>query len=437
PGRLGRYIGEMNETARRPRGVVAVITPWNFPLAIPALFIAPALAAGNTVVFKPASATRPIARMFYDILQQSMQEIAAEGRDIPAHRETVHVLNFVPGPGSVVGPAIVQDPRVSTVAFAGSRAVAEAINEGASIVADGSTYHYKNLLCYTGGHNAVIVDASADLGEAVTAVRNCAFGFAGQQATACRRVLVHTSAFDAFLDKLCESTAEMKIGDPRIPGTLMGPMISEEAQRTVLEQVEAIKSDTNYTPVLAADLPPADQLATGWSYVAPQILMERLGNRATNSKANAGANSTNFYPGTNGGNGTLATLAPTTAASADGMLVADPLDDWEIFGPVLGVVEVADFAEGLAIANRSGYRLTGGVFSRKPSNINLARTGFRVGSLYINNPITHGRVGRQPLGGLGLAGHGLECGGPQFLDHFVSPATVIENTMRRGFAPDL
>lgn len=441
PGRLGRFIGELNESAVRPRGVVAVITPWNFPLSTPAGFLAPALVAGNTVVFKPASATRGVARVLYDILQQAMEEVGNEDASL-GHRDRVHVLNFVPGPGEVVGPAIVQDPRVSTIAFAGSRRIAESIQAAATIVADGSSsYHFKNVLCFTGGKNSIVVDASADIGEAVTAVRDCAFAFAGQQATACRRVLVHESAFDAFLDKLCESTAEMRIGDPAMPGTVMGPVISSEAAHTILQQVQAVAADTNYTPALVGALPPADQLAAGWTYVPPHILMERMESRRERRDVRRPVENQEYAGAGGGGQGggvaTMTAAAVGGSASRTPLQVSDPLDDWEVFGPVLGVVEVGSFEEGLSKASRTGYRLTGGVFSRKPSNITMAHDAFRVGTLYINAPITRARVGRQPLGGVGLAGHGLQIGGPRFLDHFVVPATVIENTMRRGFAPEL
>ena len=109
----------------------------------------------------------------------------------------------------------------------------------------------------------------------------------------------------------------------------------------------------------------------------------------------------------------------------------------EIFGPVLSVMRAADFAEALRIANSTAYKLTGGVFSRRPSHLDMARREFRVGNLYLNRGITGALVGRQPFGGFGLSGGGTKAGGGDYLLNFVEPACCCENTMRRGFAPGL
>jgi len=109
----------------------------------------------------------------------------------------------------------------------------------------------------------------------------------------------------------------------------------------------------------------------------------------------------------------------------------------EIFGPVLSVIKVKDFDEALAVANASQYKLTGGVFSRKPSHLERARREFRVGNLYLNRGITGALVGRQPFGGFGMSGVGSKAGGKDYLLQFVEPRAVCENTMRRGFAPGL
>ncbi len=109
----------------------------------------------------------------------------------------------------------------------------------------------------------------------------------------------------------------------------------------------------------------------------------------------------------------------------------------EIFGPVLAVIRVPDFDEALRVANSTAYKLTGGVFSRKPSHLEQARREFRVGNLYLNRGCTGALVGRQPFGGFGMSGVGTKAGGPDYLLHFVEPRAVCENTMRRGFAPGL
>lgn len=109
----------------------------------------------------------------------------------------------------------------------------------------------------------------------------------------------------------------------------------------------------------------------------------------------------------------------------------------EIFGPVLAVLHARTFDEALAIANSHAYKLTGGVFTRKPSHIERAKREFRVGNLYINRGCTGALVGRQPFGGFGMSGVGSKAGGPDYLLQFVEPRACSENTMRRGFAPEL
>ena len=109
----------------------------------------------------------------------------------------------------------------------------------------------------------------------------------------------------------------------------------------------------------------------------------------------------------------------------------------EIFGPVLAVLRARSFDEALAIANAPEYKLTGGIYSRKPTNLERAKREFRVGNLYVNRGITGALVGRQPFGGFGMSGVGSKAGGRDYLHHFVEPRACCENTMRRGFAPEL
>jgi RHH-type proline utilization regulon transcriptional repressor/proline dehydrogenase/delta 1-pyrroline-5-carboxylate dehydrogenase len=108
-----------------------------------------------------------------------------------------------------------------------------------------------------------------------------------------------------------------------------------------------------------------------------------------------------------------------------------------VFGPVLAVMRARDFAHAIELANATGYRLTGGVYSRQPSHLQRARREFRVGNLYLNRSITGALVGRQPFGGFGLSGTGTQAGGREYLGHFVEPRSCSENTLRHGFAPGL
>jgi RHH-type proline utilization regulon transcriptional repressor/proline dehydrogenase/delta 1-pyrroline-5-carboxylate dehydrogenase len=113
-----------------------------------------------------------------------------------------------------------------------------------------------------------------------------------------------------------------------------------------------------------------------------------------------------------------------------------PLAREEVFGPVLAVFRAADFEEALAIAEDSPFALTGGLFSRNPRHVELARRRFRAGNLYINRKVTGAIAGRQPFGGLAMSGVGEKAGGPDYVRQFMAPRTVTENTMRRGFAPE-
>jgi RHH-type proline utilization regulon transcriptional repressor/proline dehydrogenase/delta 1-pyrroline-5-carboxylate dehydrogenase len=107
------------------------------------------------------------------------------------------------------------------------------------------------------------------------------------------------------------------------------------------------------------------------------------------------------------------------------------------FGPVLAVIKVKDFEEALAVANGTAYKLTGGIYSRKPAHLERAKREYRVGNLYLNRGITGALVGRQPFGGFGMSGLGSKAGGGGYLEHFVVPRALCENTMRRGFAPSV
>src|SRR5690606_19181143 len=196
---------------------------------------------------------------------------------------------------------------------------------------------------------------------------------------------------DLFLERLVGATKALKIGDPLHPGTDIGPVIDAEAAAKIRSYIEKGKAESRLA--LAMELPSASELAPGREYVAPHV---------------------------------FADVPPTAAIARE-----------EIFGPVLAVMKIRSFDEGLAIANSTGYKLTGGVFSRKPSNIEKARREFRVGNLYINRGITGALVGRQPFGGFGMSGGGTKAGGAEYLSHFVVPRAVCENTMRRGFAPEL
>ncbi len=383
--RLGKFIGELDELWYQPKGVAVVISPWNFPLAICCGMTVAALVTGNTVVLKPAEQTPAIAKELFGMITEALRELDAPG----------DVLHFCPAPGETTGAALVRDPRISLIAFTGSKAVGLDIIQAAGVTHEDQPM-VKRVICEMGGKNAVIVDASADLDEAVLGVRYSAFGFQGQKCSACSRcIVVDPQGTDGpnmrlFLSRLSESTKTLVLGDSTDPNADVSQVIDEEAANNIRRFIQ-IARDEGLTELVGEkdfDMPHGIE-----NLIAPHIFT--------------------------------------------GVDESHTIYQQEIFGPVLAVVHAKDFDEALRLANGHKYKLTGGVFTRKPAHIDRAKNEFRVGNLYINRGCTGALVGRQPFGGFGMSGVGSKAGGPDYLMQFVDPRASCENTMRRGFAPEL
>jgi RHH-type proline utilization regulon transcriptional repressor/proline dehydrogenase/delta 1-pyrroline-5-carboxylate dehydrogenase len=365
--------GEENRFDYLPRGVVGVIAPWNFPLAILTGMTAAALATGNTVVMKPAEQSSVVAALLMDIFCEV--GLLSGG-----------VLNYLPGRGEEAGAALVEHPDVALIAFTGSRSVGLAINATAADVSKRGSQNVKRVIAEMGGKNAIIVDADADLDEAVLGVMKSAFGYQGQKCSACSRAIVLAEVYDAFLGRLIEATKSLKIGPAEDAATSVGPVIDEESHKRILRYIEIGKSEGRL--VLGVDAAPYS--GHGW-FIGPHI---------------------------------FADVPPTARLAQE-----------EIFGPVLAVIRAADLTEALRIANGTDYALTGGIFSRSPASLERARREFLVGNLYLNRAITGALVNRQPFGGFKMSGIGSKAGGRDYLLQFVVPRTITEHTVRRGFAP--
>jgi acyl-CoA reductase-like NAD-dependent aldehyde dehydrogenase len=215
-GKTIPVAGGVDMTFREPLGVVGLITPWNFPLTIASWKVAPALAAGNTVVLKPAELT-PLTAI-------ELERIALEA-GLPEG-----VVNVVPGPGSVCGRRLVEHPDVAKIAFTGSTEVGRRIAEGAAGT-------IKRVTLELGGKSANVVFADADLEAAASSAPLAVFGNAGQDCCARSRILVERSAVDEFMAALERAVRSLKVGDPLSESTEMGPLISADQLHTVSSYV--------------------------------------------------------------------------------------------------------------------------------------------------------------------------------------------------------
>ncbi|MFB3890914.1 MAG: L-glutamate gamma-semialdehyde dehydrogenase [Phycisphaerae bacterium] len=372
PWLLGDSPGELNEYVYQPKGVAAVIAPWNFPLAISCGMCAAAIVAGNCVVYKPSEHSPVVGRLLCDILREA---------GLPPG-----VLNFIPGRREVIGDYLIDHPRIALVAFTGSMQVGLRIVERAARTGEGQTA-VKRVIAEMGGKNAIIIDDDADLDEAVPAVIQSAFGYAGQKCSACSRAIVLGDVYERFVERLIPAARSLRVGPPENPANFLGPVISAAARDKVMRYVELARQEG----AILYQTPPAYVPADG------------------------------FY-------------APITVVG--GISPQSRLAQEEIFGPVLAVMRVEDFDQAVELANSTPFALTGGVFSRSPSRIEKCRQEFQVGNLYINRAIVGAIVGRQPFGGLKLSGVGAKAGGPDYLLQFMDARTIAENTMRRGFASE-
>ncbi|MBC5795953.1 L-glutamate gamma-semialdehyde dehydrogenase [Sphaerospermopsis sp. LEGE 00249] len=360
--------GETNRYIYQPKGIAVVISPWNFPLAIACGMTVAALVSGNCTLLKPAETSSVITSKLTEILIEA---------GIPKG-----VFQYVPGKGSQVGAYLVNHPDTHVIAFTGSQEVGCRIYAEAAIVKPGQK-HLKKVIAEMGGKNAIIVDESADLDQAVVGVVQSAFGYSGQKCSACSRVIVLQPIYDAFVERLVEATKSLNIGEAELPSTQVGPVIDGNARDRILEYIEIGKKEAS----LALELSAPNQ---GY-FIGPVIFSQ---------------------------------------VPPDGVIAQQ-----EIFGPVLSVIRAKDFTEALEIANSTNYALTGGIYSRTPSHIEQAQAEFEVGNLYINRNITGAIVARQPFGGFKLSGVGSKAGGPDYLLQFLEPRSITENIQRQGFAP--
>ncbi|TMD44275.1 MAG: L-glutamate gamma-semialdehyde dehydrogenase [Chloroflexi bacterium] len=354
---LTRIKEEDNDLVYIPLGVGAVIPPWNFPCAIMVGMTSAAFVTGNAVILKPASTSPAIAAQFMRILEEV---------GLPAG-----VVNFLPGSGSTIGDALVENPQVRFIAFTGSRDVGLRINELAAKPRKGQRW-LKRAILEMGGKDAVIVDETADLDAAATGIVASAFGFQGQKCSAGSRAIIVDKVYDQVLQKVVEKTQQLTMGDVTKPETLIGPVVDANAMKKITEYIEIGKGE--------------GQLVSGGGHHGPGYFIE-----------------------------------PTVIADVDPHA---RIAQEEIFGPVLAVIKARDFDDAMHIANDTEYGLTGSLYSRDPQRIERAKEDYHVGNLYFNRKCTGALVGVHPFGGFNMSGTDSKAGGRDYLLLFTQAKAI-------------
>jgi 1-pyrroline-5-carboxylate dehydrogenase len=362
PQPLTPTSGEQNHLRYMPLGVGAVIPPWNFACAIMVGLTSSALVAGNTVVLKPASTAALVAARFVELLDDA---------GVPAG-----VVNFLPGPGGVIGDALVTHPLTRFVSFTGSREVGLRINNLAATHQPGQRW-IKRAILEMGGKDSIVVDETADLDAAATAIVVSAFGFQGQKCSACSRAILVDSIYDQVLERVVARASALSVGETTHQAIYMGPVVDENAYKKILDYIQIGTAEGRL--VLGGE-----KLDREGYFIAPTV---------------------------------IADVSPTARIAQE-----------EIFGPVLAVIRAKDYDDALAIANNTEYGLTGSVFSTDRARIARAEREFFVGNLYINRKCTGALVGVHPFGGFNMSGTDSKAGGADYLLLFTQAKAISEKT---------
>jgi len=365
PQQLPGPTGETNTLFLHGRGVFVCISPWNFPLAIFVGQVVAGLVAGNAVIAKPAEQTTLIAHAAVKLLHEA---------GVPED-----VLQLVLGDGPTVGAPLTRDLRIAGVAFTGSTEVARLINR---TLADREG-PIGVLIAETGGQNALIADSSALPEQLVKDAISGAFGSAGQRCSAARVLFVQADIADKVIHMLAGAMAELKVGDPGLLSTDIGPVIDEEAKGILEAHAERMQAEAKHIATAAM----GEDCSHG-TYFAPRAF--EIPNLATLKR--------------------------------------------EVFGPVLHVLRWKgdELDKVIDAINATGYGLTLGIHSRIDETVEKISRKVRVGNCYVNRNQIGAVVGVQPFGGEGLSGTGPKAGGPHYLQRFSTERTLTINTTAAG-----
>ena len=359
--------GESNQLLFEAKGVFVCISPWNYPLAIFTGQVVAALVAGNAVIAKPAETTSLVAYRVIELLFEAGLPTSA--------------LQFLPGPGGILGSTLNSDNRVSGVVFTGSNATARVINQ--TLAARDEQASIATLIAETGGLNAMIVDSTALPEQVALDVVNSAFGAAGQRCSALRILYVQEDIAQRVLELVKGMMQQLQVGDPQLISTDIGPVIDKSAQKNLNDYIEQMQADN--TTCFQIDLPP---YCDGGTFVKPTLFeVDSIASLKT-----------------------------------------------EQFGPILHVVrfKAKDLDRVIGDINDKGYGLTLGVHTRNKTLYEKIASAVNVGNVYVNRNQVGAVVGVNPFGGRGLSGTGPKAGGPHYLLRFATEKTISNNLSAIG-----
>ena len=285
------------------------------------------------------------------------------------------VVNFCPGSGATFGNAVVEHPKTRFIAFTGSKPVGLDIHERAAKAKPGQIW-IKRTVLEMGGKDSILVCADADIDEAVKGVVAAAFGFSGQKCSACSRAIIESPIYDSFVEKVRESVSRLSIGDP-VENPNMGPVVNESAMKSILGYIEKGKAEGR----LVSGGEPVPTETGGY-----------------------------FVPAT-----VFADVDPEAVIAQE-----------EIFGPVLALIKVDSYEQGLAVANNTEFGLTGAIYTADRERLKHAALEFHVGNLYLNRKCTGAMVGAHPFGGFNMSGTDSKAGGPDYLLLFTQAKSIAE-----------
>ncbi len=336
-------------SVRQALGIAGIITPWNFPIAIPCWKMMPALVTGNTVVFKPASDTPHCATLLVELMAEA---------GFPAG-----TVNLVTGAGGEVGDAIVENPDVAVISFTGSSATGKGIAARAG-------QRLKRLSLELGGKNAIVVMGDADLDLATDGILWSAFGTTGQRCTAASRVIVERRVADSLLARLERRARGLRLGSGLDEAVDVGPLINAGAVEKVQGYVGIGRGESEL--VIGGEPAREGDLANG-HFFSPTIFRD---------------------------------VAPM-----------DRIAQEEIFGPVLSVIPVDDYAGAVTAVNQTRYGLSSSIFTSDANTAFRAMRDFETGIVYVNAGTT-GAETHLPFGGWKETGNGHREAGHAALDTF-------------------